>query len=242
MFRIEPLAELGDRLRKAYAAAAPFPHVVIDDFLPAEVAGRVLEEFPPPDSPIWLDWRNRAPLHQPKKLGIGHVSRLGAQVPFIQQLLLAFNAYPVINFLERLTGIAGLVPDPHYVGGGLHQILPGGKLAIHSDFSLHPQLKLYRRINLLLYLNRDWQEEYGGYLELWDRKMRQRTASIAPVLNRCVIFNTDRFSFHGHPDPLATPDGVTRKSIALYYYAAEAGDGDVEDRPTLWQARPGETF
>ena len=242
MFDVEPLQALGERLRKAYAAAAPFPHVVIDYFLPEAVAARVLEEFPGPDSPIWLDWRNRAPQYQPRKLGIGHISRLGAAIPFTQQLLLAFNTYPVINFLERLTGIPGLAPDPHYVGGGLHQILPGGRLAIHSDFSRHPQLKLYRRINLLLYLNRDWREDYGGYLELWDRKMRQRTASIAPTFNRCVIFNTDRYSFHGHPDPLATPEGVTRKSIALYYYSAAPKEGEAEDRTTLWQARPGETF
>ncbi len=239
MFEAGPLAELGDQLCKDYAAAAPFPHAVIDDFLPGEVAGQALEEFPPPESPVWLDWRGRDPLHQPRKLGIGHISRLGSAVPFTRQLLTALNTFPVIDFLERLTGIAGLIPDPHFVGGGLHQILPGGRLAVHSDFSLHPQLKLYRRINLLLYLNRDWGEDYGGDLELWGREMRQCVVKIAPVFNRCVIFNTDRFSFHGHPDPLAAPEGVTRKSIALYYYSAEARAGEAEDRPTLWQARPG---
>lgn len=241
-FDVEPLAALGERLHDAYAAARPFPHVVIDDFLPPDAAALALEEFPPPESPIWLDWHNRAPQFQPKKLGIGHVSRLGSHVPFIQQLLLAFNAYPIINFLEKLTGIQGLVPDPHYVGGGLHQILPGGRLAIHSDFSLHPQLKLYRRINLLLYLNHDWRDEYGGHLELWERAMKQPTLSIAPIFNRCVVFNTDRYSYHGHPDPLTTPEGVTRKSIALYYYSAAPKEGEAEDRETLWQARPGETF
>lgn len=232
------LVDIAERLSAGYAAAEPFPNAVIDDFLPPAAAEQVLQEFPAPDSPVWLDWKNRDLVHQPKKLGIGHISRMGPVAPFIQEVLAAFNSFPMIDFLERLSGIEGLIPDPHYVGGGLHQILPGGKLAIHSDFSFHAQLKLYRRINLLLYLNRDWRPEYAGRLELWDAPMRRPVRSIEPIFNRCVIFNTDRTSFHGHPDPLAAPEGVTRKSIALYYYTAQPKPGDSEHRDTLWQARP----
>lgn len=237
-FDQDRLARLGKQLHQSYAAAEPFPNAVIDDFLPLEAAERILDEFPTPDSPVWLDWTTRDTAHQPKKLGIGHISRMGSAAPFTQEVLQAFNSFPMIDFLERLTGIDGLVPDPHFIGGGLHQILPGGQLKIHSDFSFHDKLKLYRRINLLLYLNRDWRPEYGGDLELWDAGMSQRVKAIAPLFNRCVVFNTDRTSFHGHPDPLPAPDGVTRKSIALYYYTAEPKPGEPEHRTTLWQKRP----
>lgn len=228
-----------------YAAAVPFPHAVLDDFLPARVADRLLAAFPGPDDPVWLDWRRRNRVHQPMKQGIGHADRLDAQPSrgrhaWLRHVLDTFNSSAMIRFVERLTGIPGLVPDPHFVGGALHQILPGGRLAIHSDFNLHPTLKLYRRVNLLLYLNRDWREGYGGALELWDRDMRARAKAVAPLFNRCVVFNTDRDALHGHPDPFAPPPGVTRKSLAVYYYTAEGKPDDLARRGTGWRLRPGE--
>ena len=106
------------------------------------------------------------------------------------------------------------------MGGGFHETSKGGKLGIHADFRINDKLHLNRRINMIIYLNKDWQDAYGGHLELWDQKMERKVHSIAPVYNRCVIFNTDADSFHGHPDPLTTPSNVTRKSLALYYYTA----------------------
>ena len=239
-FDVEGLSGTAERLRGGYASARPFPHAVIDDFLPEPVARQLLRSFPAPDSDIWLDWKKRDIVHQPKKLGIGAAGRLRTDHPFIQHVLFAFNSYPVIHFLEQLTGIEGLIPDPHYSGGGLHQILPGGKLAIHSDFNVHPLMKVWRRLNLLLYLNEDWRADYGGNLELWDGGMNRCIKSIAPLFNRCVVFNTDRRSYHGHPEPLNTPEGVTRKSLALYYYSAAPAPGEDEQRPVLWQRRPQE--
>ena len=235
VFDAQHLAHLGEQLQPAYQAASPFPHVIIDDFLPAEAAARILDEFPKPGSPIWLE---RDPDHQPGKFGMGHVRRLGTDLPYTQQVLMALNAFPIINFLERLTGISGLTPDPHYMGGGLHQTGAGGSLAIHSDFNFHRRLRLFRRINLLIYLNRDWRDEYGGNLELWDRDMTECVVSVAPVFNRCVIFNTDQHSFHGQPDPLNTPEGVTRNSLALYYFTASPREGEEASYKTLWQLRP----
>ena len=114
---------------------------------------------------------------------------------------------PVLRFLEALTGIEGLIPDPYFGGAGPHQILPGGFLKVHADFNWHPLLKLDRRLNLLVYLNKDWREEYGGQLELWDRDMARCERQILPVFNRTVVFSTTDFSFHGHPRPLACPGG-----------------------------------
>ena len=134
-------------------------------------------------------------------------------------LLYQLNSSVFVNFLEELTGVGGLIPDPHFEGGGLHQIERGGFLKIHADFNRHPKLNLDRRLNLLLYLNEDWKDDYGGHLELWDREVARCVKRIAPVFNRCVVFTTTDFSFHGHPEPLACPPAVTRKSLALYYYS-----------------------
>jgi Rps23 Pro-64 3,4-dihydroxylase Tpa1-like proline 4-hydroxylase len=138
--------------------------------------------------------------------------------PSTRNLLAQLNGPAFIDFLQELTGITGLVPDPHLFGGGLHQIEPGGYLEVHADFNLHPVTRLERRLNLLIYLNKDWQESWGGALELWGSDMTTCEARIKPLFNRCVIFTTSATSFHGHPVPLACPSGVTRKSVALYYY------------------------
>ena len=118
-----------------------------------------------------------------------------------------------------MTGIQSLIPDPSFQGGGLHQIVPGGKLGIHADFNKHSRFGLDRRLNLLLYLNKNWREEYGGHLELWDRDMTHCEAKVAPIFNRVMVFGTTDFTYHGHPDPLRCPEGMTRKSLALYYFS-----------------------
>jgi Rps23 Pro-64 3,4-dihydroxylase Tpa1-like proline 4-hydroxylase len=135
-----------------------------------------------------------------------------------------------------------LLPDPYYTGGGLHQIRPGGLLEVHADFSYHTKLRLDRRINVLIYLNKDWKEEYGGHFELWDREVTRAVKKILPIFNRCAIFSTTSTSFHGHPLPLACPADRNRKSIATYYYS----NGRPEETSELthrhevaFQERPG---
>lgn len=234
-FRGEALQEQAQNYAPGYAGASPFPHAVIDDFLPIWAAERALEMFPAPDAPFWFDWKRRDPLHQPGKQGIGSAERLEGAPAFIHNLLFAFNSAPFLRFLETLTGIEGLIPDPHLHGGGLHQILPGGQLAVHADFNYLEKLKLYRRLNVLLYLNKNWRESYGGLLELWAPDMSRCVTRIAPEFNRCVIFSTSSTSYHGHPEPLACPEGMTRKSIALYYYTRDQGDQAATPHDTLWQ-------
>jgi Rps23 Pro-64 3,4-dihydroxylase Tpa1-like proline 4-hydroxylase len=138
-------------------------------------------------------------------------------------------------FLEKLTGIAGLIPDPHLRGGGLHEIRQGGALGVHADFNFYKRLNLYRRLNLLIYLNANWAEEWGGHLELWDRTGKQCVQRVAPIFNRAVIFDTSNFSYHGHPHPLQCPPDRSRKSLALYYYTVEApADEDRAPHTTLF--------
>lgn len=223
--------------REQYATAEPFPHIVIDNFLPEWILEEILEEFPKPKSIDWQKFENSAE----KKLASRSEIQMGKQT---RLLLYQLNSSIFINFLEHLAGIKGLIADPHFVGGGLHQIERGGFLKMHVDFNKHSILKLDRRLNLLLYLNKNWQEEYGGHLELWDSNMTRCEKKILPIFNRCVIFSTTDFSYHGHPEPLTCPEGETRKSLALYYYSngRPAYEISGEGHSTLFKARPTDTL
>ena len=224
--------------KESYCRQKPFPHAVIDGFLPPDTADALLARFPPPHSPFWFDWKSGDTENQPRKQGLRHIKRLEGADPFLFNVLFAFNSYPFIHFLETLTGINGLIPDPHYHGGGFHQILPGGKLKIHSDFNYLEKLGLYRKVNVFVYLNRDWKLEYGGFLEFWNRDMTSQVRSVSPDFNRLVAFNTDDHSYHGHPEPLTCPKRMTRKSITFYYYTRDGYETQLEPHSTLWQNRP----
>ena len=199
-------------LREQYVSAQPFPHIVLDNLFPNEILEEVLDDFPRPEEIAWRKFDNPTE----KKLGYWHENPLR---PGIQLFLYEMNSAPLLQFLERLTGIEGLISDPYYGGAGPHQIEPGGFLKVHVDFNWHPLLRLDRRLNLLVYLNKDWKEEYGGHLELWSRDVSRCEQKVLPVFNRTVLFSTTDFSYHGHPQPLACPEGRTRKSVSFYYYS-----------------------
>jgi hypothetical protein len=219
------LLALAESLGPQFAGADPFPHVVIDDLLPEATLRSVIDAFPLP-SPAWQHFDD------PNQLKYA-LRDEEAMPPPIRSLIQQFNAQVFIEFLETLTGIKGLIPDPHLLGGGLHQIPRGGTLKVHADFNQHDRLRADRRLNVLLYLNEDWHEEYGGYLELWDRARTHPVVRLAPVANRIVVFATDSSSFHGHPDKLAVPKGRFRRSLAWYYYTTPTAE-QTEKHNTLW--------
>lgn len=228
VFDEQQLAHLARERASAYRTAEPFPHLVEDGLLHPSILERVLDEFEAMDRG---GWHVTAAPHE-RKWSIEDAWRVG---PFTSALIAQLNAGRFINFLEELTGIRGLVPDPHLRGGGLHEIRQGGLLGVHADFNIHPLLKLYRRLNLLIYLNKDWQESWGGALELWDRSGQRSVRTIQPVFNRAVLFDTSNFSYHGHPHPLACPPERTRKSVALYYYSLECpAEGDRAAHGTIF--------
>lgn len=197
--------------KKAYAAAEPFPHIHFDDFFEMDIVERVLEEFPGENDIEWIKYYDG----NQKKLANENEENIGL---FSRYVLYSLNSSLFLKFLEELTGISNLISDSSFRGGGLHNIYRGGKLGVHADFNKHEQYGLDRRLNLLLYLNKEWREEYGGHIELWDREMKQCVRSYLPTFNRMVIFTTTDFSFHGHPEPLSCPEYMSRKSLALYYY------------------------
>ena len=194
----------------------------------------MLAEFPSPQGADWFAFDSALE----RKLATRDDSTMGAAT---RHLLAQLNSATFIDFLECLTGIEGLVPDPHFVGGGLHQIERGGHLKVHADFNRHPRTQLERRLNVLIYLNRGWKDEYGGAFELWDADMTGCETKVMPYFNRCVVFSTTSTSFHGHPEPLTCPEDTTRKSMALYYYSADPSAHERgEGHNTLFRARPGE--
>jgi len=154
-----------------------------------------LFEFPNTSSTVWLDWEKRDTVHQPKKQGIGHASRLNDVSPRPLNFLYTFISYLFLNFLEKLTGIKKLLPDLYFHGGGLHQILSGGKLSLHTDFNDLKKLNLYRRINVLFYLNKDWKAEYNGNLELWCKDCQECIKSISPTFNKLVVLTQTKNRF-----------------------------------------------
>ena len=240
----EPFTVQGPALASAAAvhadweAAEPFRHVVVDDFLPAAAAVALSSRFPSPDHPVWLDWKVRSP-HQYGKQGPGNSERFGLLDPWFNAALQEFNGWRFLQYLASVTGIADLLPDPYFTGGGIHQILSGGLLDIHTDFNYYERLKTYRRLNALLYLTEDWRPEYGGQLELWTDSPKRGGRcfrEIAPSFNRLVVFETDKNSFHGHPREWSAPARITRRSIALYYYTATPVAGKAYDQVTDFQS------
>lgn len=225
--------QIGEELMGEYAFAEPFAHAVMDHFLPEEMAEGLLAHFP-------TESLSHDKVYQ-KGYGGTHKRQISPYDcdAYVRSAFAFFNSAAMLQFLEGITNIQGLIADPYFTGGGFHEIGKGGLLGIHADFRVNESLQLFRRVNVIIYLNKDWQESYGGHLELWDKEMKQKVSSVLPTFNRCVIFNTDEDSFHGHPDPLTTPDGVLRRSLALYYYTATGIKNDSgQSRHTLYVARP----
>ena len=234
--RYDRMRDVAVSMRDIYAGASPFPHAVLDGLFDEKLLCAIAGEFPGPHDVEWIKYKNQKEV----KLASGRDEHFG---PLTRIMLYHLNSAPFLEFLSSITGIDNLIADSFLEGGGMHQIERGGKLSIHADFNKHPHNNLDRRLNVLLYLNKDWKDEYGGHLELWDREMASCVKKIAPQLNRMLIFSTTDFSYHGHPDELKCPYGMTRKSLALYYYTNSRPREEVTSvHSTLFQTRPGEVF
>ncbi len=224
-------AAAGAALAGRYRTAAPFPHIVMDDFLDPALLRRVVAEFPQRDGRAYFD--------RPQERLKYQFNPNTVDSALVRNLLAELNGEPFMAFLSAMTGIDHLISDPYYAGGGLHETLAGGHLSVHADFNVHGEMKVERRLNLLIYLNDNWDPAFGGELELWDQGMRRAAVSVAPVMARAVVFNTTLRNFHGQPEPLRCPPDRSRRSIATYYYTAFEGAADVPERTTTFRQRPG---
>lgn len=219
---------VSDRQGIEFQLAEPFPHLVLDDFLPRQTARAAAHLF---DQPCGR-WREGIHRHSRK-----WTDNCPAVRDWVQSAGLANPEF--LARLEAMTGIRPLVADPELKGGGLHLSRPGSYLDLHADFTVHEALGMRRALNLLIYLTREYDEAWGGQLELWDRRVRRCVQRIAPRFNRAVLFATSDTSWHGHPDPMGGPPGAERRSLALYYYTPWT-EGAPRLTTTRYRARPWE--
>lgn len=228
-FNFESIGDLC-KLRGQFQAGSPFPYIVFDRFLDLNKAGMLHDGFPAVNSKVWLKYFHI----NERKYGCNNLNDLpGMFAEFFKEL----ESKEFIRLIENITGIDGLVADPDLIGGGLHQALNRGYLNVHRDFSFHPFYpNLKRRLNLIIYLNKDWRSEYFGDLEFWSHDMSKPEVSIFPGFNRAVLFALDSASYHGFPKRLHLPPGISRKSIAIYYYTNE--DRKFSRSATSYQCLP----
>jgi 2OG-Fe(II) oxygenase superfamily len=218
-------------LAKRYQENHPCPHILLEDFLDPEIAGKMAAEFPQATSDAWTQYKHA----NENKLGMPKREMFPATIRAVTDEL---NSPEFVAWVSELTGIPGLMADPMLEGGGLHQSGSGGYLNVHTDFSMHHfHTHWRRRVNLILYLNPQWNEKWGGSIELWEQKMVRCGAKYPPLLNHALVFTTDERSLHGFPDPLTCPEDESRKSLALYYYTVER-DKKVTGHSTDYFARP----
>ena len=217
--------------RDTYAKARPYPHVVLDGFLGEGLARELAAAYP---SPGHSGWTRKDYDEQAARLGQLQRGGFEGVDGGLRQLLAELSGMAFLEFLQALTGVTGLIPDPHFRGAGMHLTLPGGHLALHVDFNRDRFRALSRRVTVLYYLNPDWQPEWGGELELWNEDLTRCEARIAPLLDRLVVMAHGETYWHGHPTPLACPEGRGRAVVAAYFYTADQSPEAPEPHGAIW--------
>lgn len=235
VYELDSLDRIAERDADAFCTADPYPHLIVDDFLRGDCARHLAQVFPKPndvDDVADIAWDRFGADGFEVKFGSADEAHFPAP---LRNAIHDLNAGPFLRFLEKLTGIDHLLPDPHLVGGGIHLTRRGGHLGIHADFNWHERLQAHRRLNVLIYLTPDWRDGYGGELELWDTGAKALVRRVEPLFNRMVVFATRSDTFHGHPRPWQSDD-VDRQSIALYYYTTQRPESEMrEAHSTLYK-------
>lgn len=231
------LAAVDKTPAETFTGAHPFPYITFDGLFDDALIRTIHDQFRQLPDDYWEKnsdqgievkwrsaWRSEYDIPQPAR-----------------ELVQFLNSGVFLTALSKLTGIPNLIPDPYYSGGGFNLIQRGGYLDVHADGNWHDKMRVHRRLNLILYLNQDWQEDWGGALEFYDAKAENVEAAVFPMGNRMVVFETHDYSYHGHPTPLASPEGADRTSIILYYYTSAARPDQqvsvAEPHSALWRSK-----
>lgn len=209
-------------LHDSYRNADPFPHLVLDGLFDADFLAMVENDFNVIDSASWRESRHR---FQRKRGTVPDVVLPKASRHYFDQLASA----PMLRFLSAVSGIKDLKADPTLYNGGLHQVPNGGCFELHVDFAFHPENRLKTRLVVITYLNNGWLADWGGGLELWSWRPRERHLSILPEFGRTLIMDVGPRNVHGHPHPIQTPDGRPRRSAASYFYTDRAPEDRTAD-------------
>ena len=230
-----------DALTKRFQGAKPVPWFKIDNFLKADFANACADAFPTYDEvqKLGVTFTN---INEKGKFQVTKPEVFPAPLKQLYDLL---NGREFLDLMEHVTGMPKLLPDEKLVGGGLHATGARGHLDVHLDFNMLRDRGWHRRLNILVYLNKGWQEDWGGEFELWNEDVSKRAETFLPIFNRCVMFNTNNVSYHG-VNAVKCPEGQARKSFAAYYYT-EAAPADFNEPPsngqfhdTIFKARPDE--
>lgn len=225
-----------EALKRQFDSGEPFRHLVIDDFLDPDFAQSVAASFPSFDEAQEKGFEFNF-VQERRKVQISDSSDFPEPVARLNNALASAS---FLEDLEYITGIPNLEADPTLGGGGMHMTGPGGRLDVHVDFNYSEERSVFRRLNILVYLNPEWTEAYGGQVELWDRDVKKCHHRVTPQLNRCVIFETSEISYHG-VCPVTPEAPSPRHSFAAYYYTKDAPEGwDGRSHGTIFRTRPDE--
>jgi len=233
---------LSKKIAHSYQNAYPYPHIVIDDFVQDSLLNKSMDEMNIFEF-FGYDGTAYSAEHQVNKFFTpwceNNMNDLKEYAPATYKLMNFFNSAEFIGFIEEISGIRNLLPDNLYLGGAVHKLTKGGKLDIHADYTLHRIHKTYRRLTMLIYMNKDWDKSWGSDLELWEKDMSRCVKKIEPIFNRMVLFNVSHDTFHGHPHPLNCPQNINRLSYSICYFTKEKPkDYNIEHLAAFWQELP----
>ena len=228
----EAMSALGRSMARSYQEASPYPHAVLDGLLGEERSLALARAYPGPEH---RGWKRRDYAEQAGRLGQLQRSGFEGVAPELRGLLAELGSMAFLEFLAALTGRRELIADPHFTGAGLMATLPGGHLGLHVDFNRDSARHLDRAVTVLYYLPREWDEAWGGELELWDRARTRCEVKLAPLRDRLVVMAYGEDHWHGHPSPLRCPEGHFRAAVTAHYYTARAGtDDDSQAHGAIW--------
>lgn len=209
-----------------YSHGVPVPWLAFDDFLPADLFKKVQKEINSIPEHIWTKFtRNGSMMKECTNLKF---------VPIIRELALNFNSHEFINWLEDMTGINRIIPDPHFIGAGLMRCYQGDSLKLHTDFNWNEQLHLNRCLSMILYLSPEWDESWQGSLEFWNFDKTECLHRVVPKPNRLLLWNYDERTVHGHPVPLTCPENASRDGLRIFYFNSNATPVSPPHRSLYW--------
>jgi hypothetical protein len=217
------------KLNDEFVGTPPFPMIVLDDFLPEELARAMATETHDIPSHEWSEFtRKKSHMQECINMNVCPVAR--------DYFVAHMHSQAGMEWMTKLTGITDLIPDPYLVGAGYSRSYNGDFLGIHTDFNWNESLKLHRMLSLILYIEPDWQDEYGGDIIFKDFNNKKVIQRIPPKFNRCIIWRHHKRGFHGYPDPITCPSDISRKTFRLFYYVSNATHNtqDLPHRSLYW--------
>lgn len=204
-----------DQLKDQFSKARPVPHIIVDNFLPADIYAKLCKEITTFPNDKWI-------VKNLPNSGVRKEARDFVGSPIMQEVMIHLTSHMFVNWMGKITGCDDIIPDIHHLGAGLTSAPAGASLGLHVDFNWNNTLKLNRKFNLLLYSNEVWDEEWDGNLEFWNKEKTECLYTVTPKPNRLVFWEYEQNLIHGHPKILKCPNGVERQNLMTVYYSSNA--------------------